>query len=286
MAGCLKNGLPLGWLIVISAPCSWIIRSCDKPASSSGIHRVSRPDCAGPSGLLGSRPPPDEDRLLGARSRRRAECRVEPCREKCLREDRRRDGPWNLPDSDTPDADDVERVVCLRCGAGPGPPCRARAGAVAGSHDIGRFKLVPQVAKELRMPTPAGRWSGQPGRAGRAYARADRPGCRQRGYPRRLRPMLRPRSGVPVAAQRACCARHHHCAGTAHTESPSLASIHRALVEHDKALSHPEAVEAARVDNAAMAGAGSGPAPQAAPDACARSARSGSRDRLQNQPRA
>ena len=61
-------------------------------------------------------------------------------------------------------ADEVERHPCPRCKAGPGSPCRSRAGAVAGAYHTGRFTKVPRLAKLLRVATPADRGTGQPWR--------------------------------------------------------------------------------------------------------------------------
>ncbi|MFF1278161.1 hypothetical protein ACFVZC_33030 [Streptomyces marokkonensis] len=65
------------------------------------------------------------------------------------------------------DADDVERHPAHAAGpnparrAEPGSPCRSRSGALAGTYHTGRFTRVPQLAKLLRMPTPADRDPGQ-----------------------------------------------------------------------------------------------------------------------------
>lgn len=48
-------------------------------------------------------------------------------------------------------------------------------------------------------------------------------------------------------------------------QSPSVASIYRALAEHEKARAYPEATEAARADFAALQGAHDIPRPR--PDA-------------------
>ncbi|MFI8390330.1 recombinase family protein [Streptomyces sp. NPDC085540] len=64
------------------------------------------------------------------------------------------------------EADDVERHPCPRCHAAPGPPCRSRSGAVAGTYHTARFTKVPRLAQLLRVPTPADRGPGQPWRPG------------------------------------------------------------------------------------------------------------------------
>lgn len=65
------------------------------------------------------------------------------------------------------EADHVERHPCPKCKAAPGSPCRSRSGAVTSAYHTGRFTKVPKLAKELRVPTPAGRGPGQPWRPGK-----------------------------------------------------------------------------------------------------------------------
>jgi hypothetical protein len=65
------------------------------------------------------------------------------------------------------EADHVERHPCPKCKAAPGSLCRSRSGAVTSAYHTGRFTKVPKLAKELRVPTPAGRGPGQPWRPGK-----------------------------------------------------------------------------------------------------------------------
>ncbi|MFI1585558.1 recombinase family protein [Embleya sp. NPDC020630] len=69
-------------------------------------------------------------------------------------------------ESDSTDADDVERHPCPRCAVAAGSPCRSRSGAVAGAYHTGRFTKVPRLAKLLRVPTPADRGPGRSWRPG------------------------------------------------------------------------------------------------------------------------
>ncbi|WP_446678370.1 zinc finger domain-containing protein [Streptomyces parvus] len=55
-------------------------------------------------------------------------------------------------------------TVTTRSHAQPGSPCRSRSGAVAGTYHTGRFTKAPRLAKPRRVPTPADRGPGQPGR--------------------------------------------------------------------------------------------------------------------------
>ncbi|MFD3621076.1 recombinase family protein [Streptomyces sp. NPDC058676] len=75
-------------------------------------------------------------------------------------------GGMTVPQEASPsDADEVERHP-PRCTAEPGPPCRSRSGAVAGTYHTGRFTKVSRLAKLLCVPIPADRRPGQPWRSG------------------------------------------------------------------------------------------------------------------------
>ncbi|WP_331767917.1 recombinase family protein [Embleya sp. NBC_00896] len=91
-------------------------------------------------------------------------------------------------ESDSTDADDVERHPCPRCAVAAGSPCRSRSGAVAGAYHTGRFTKVPRLAKLLRVPTPADRGPGRSWRPGTPVPLAiapDTPGADIRiGYAR------------------------------------------------------------------------------------------------------
>ncbi|MGI5525993.1 zinc finger domain-containing protein [Streptomyces syringium] len=113
--------------------------------------------------------------------------------------------PQEAPASD---ANDVERHPCPRCRAEPGSPCRSRSGAVAGTYHTGRFTKVPRLAKLLRVPAPADRGPGQPWRPGTPVPLALAPDTPNRRHPHRVRPVLDPHPGTPVAARRARQARH------------------------------------------------------------------------------
>lgn len=86
------------------------------------------------------------------------------------------------------DADEIEQHPCPHCHVQPGSPCRSRSGAVASTYHTGRFTNVPRLAKELRVPTPAGRGPGLPWRPDTpppAPIPADTPGADIRvGYAR------------------------------------------------------------------------------------------------------
>ncbi|MDX3715800.1 zinc finger domain-containing protein [Streptomyces europaeiscabiei] len=61
--------------------------------------------------------------------------------------------------------DDFKRVEShdcptSTCAAPAGSPCRTGTGKVAIQYHTARFRLVPQLAKKLSVPTPAGRKAG------------------------------------------------------------------------------------------------------------------------------
>ncbi|WP_240439457.1 zinc finger domain-containing protein [Streptomyces europaeiscabiei] len=61
--------------------------------------------------------------------------------------------------------DDFKRVEShdcptSTCAAPAGSPCRTGTGKVAIQYHTARFRLVPQLAKKLSVPTPAGRRAG------------------------------------------------------------------------------------------------------------------------------
>jgi hypothetical protein len=71
-------------------------------------------------------------------------------------------------------SDDFKRVetrTCpmSTCAAPPGSPCRTSKGKVAIQYHTARFRLVPQLAKVLSVPTPAMR------KAGSAWTELPRP---------------------------------------------------------------------------------------------------------------
>ncbi|MFE1898995.1 recombinase family protein [Streptomyces yangpuensis] len=172
------------------------------------------------------------------------------------------------------DADDVERHPCPRCAAEPGSPCRSRAGAVAGTYHTGRFTKVPRLAELLRVPLPGMYDPSGPGRLLFAFfaamAETERENIREStlegldaaarkgkhgGRPPvitddMLHTVLRRRAaGEPVEQIQPDLIIP---AGKRKGRSPSVASIYRALAEHEKKQAHPEAVQAAQADFAAL----------------------------------
>lgn len=176
------------------------------------------------------------------------------------------------------DADEVERHPCPRRLVEPGSPCRSRSGAVAGTYHTGRFTKVLAdhlTAHGIALEMLAGPLTGiyDPTGTGRvlfaffaAMAETERENIREatleglnaaarKGHHGGRPPVITDDMLHTVLRRRANGESVEDIrpdliipAGKRKGRNPSLASIYRALAEHEKRQTYPEAIDQAHAD--------------------------------------